>query len=106
MILVLKLVKFIDRVKTMRKSKFAIITVTTLLLVGAQWPVGFAKGYQVKNRALCVQVKENTTQFRYAAGGIMRGEKAAGTMRTQWYVDGLKKGMLFSLKGCFDNKST
>jgi hypothetical protein len=89
----------------MKKTKIALITVITLLLVGGQWPVGFAKGYQVKNRAMCQQVKEHPVKFRYAAGGIMRGEKAKGTFRTQWYVDGLKKGMLFSLKGCFDDKT-
>jgi hypothetical protein len=54
---------------------------------------------------MCQQVQGNAIQFRYAAGGIMRGEKAEGTFRTQWYVDGLKKGMLFSLKGCYDNSA-
>jgi hypothetical protein len=87
----------------MKKRKIALITVTLLLLVGGQWPVGFAQGYQVKNRAMCQQVQGDMINFRYAAGGIMRGEKADGTFRTKWYVDGLKKGMLFSLKGCFDN---
>ncbi len=102
---VLRLEDIIDRVNTMKKAKITLITVAVLLCVVGQWPIGFAQGYQVKNRAMCQQVKENSVQFRYAAGGIMRGEKATGTFRTQWYVDGLKKGMLFSLKGCFDNKA-
>jgi hypothetical protein len=89
----------------MKKRKIVLISTTALLLIGGQWPIGFAKGYQVKERAMCQQVQNNAVKFRYAAGGIMRGEKADGTFRTQWYVDGLKKGMLFSLKGCFDNKT-
>jgi len=89
----------------MKKGKVTLIIVISLLLIGGQWPIGFALGYQVKNRAMCQQVQGNAIQFRYAAGGIMRGEKAKGTFRTQWYVDGLKKGMLFSLKGCYDNSA-
>ena len=87
----------------MKKTKIVLIAVTSLLLIGGQWPAGFATGYQVKDRAMCQQVKNSTKDFRYAAGGIMRGEKAKGTFRTQWYVDGLKKGMLFSLNNCFNN---
>ena len=86
----------------MKKRKVALISLVGLLLVGGQWPVGFAKGYQIKNRAMCEHVQDNAVKFRFAAGGIMRGEKAKGTFRTQWYVDGLKKGMLFSLKGCYE----
>jgi hypothetical protein len=86
----------------MTKRKIIFIAITLSLAIGAQWPVGFAQGYQVKNRSLCQQVNNNTKNFRFAAGGIMRGEKADGTFRTQWYVDGLKNGMLFSLKGCYE----
>ncbi|WP_161805656.1 hypothetical protein [Pseudoalteromonas sp. P1-9] len=55
----------------------------------------------MKERELCQKVKGNV---KYTAGGIMRGENAEGTLRTSFYVDGLKKGMLFSLKQCFGNE--
>lgn len=72
-------------------------------LMAAMWPAGFAVGYQVKERELCQKVKGNKVLFKFTAGGIMRGETAEGTLRSSLYVDGLKKGMLFSLKQCFDN---
>lgn len=80
---------------------FSLVAAT---LVGSMWPAGFAKGYQVKNRDLCQKVQGNPTLFKFTAGGIMRGEQAGGTLRSGLYVDGLKKGMLFSLKQCFDSK--
>lgn len=73
-------------------------------LMAAMWPWGFAVGYQVKERELCQKVEGNDALFKYTAGGIMRGENAEGTLRTSLYVDGLKKGMLFSLKQCFGNE--
>lgn len=85
----------------MIKSIFILI-ILIAITAAIQWPVGFASGYTIKNRVTCQLVKNRTIPFRYTAGGIMRGEKAAGTLRTEWYVDGLKKGMLFSLKGCYD----
>ena len=86
----------------MKKTIGSCLAVATL--VGAMWPAGFAKGYQVKNRDLCEKVQGNPTLFKFTAGGIMRGEQAEGTLRSGLYVDGLKKGMLFSLKQCFDRK--
>lgn len=73
-------------------------------IIALQWPIGFAIGQTVKERALCEQVAGNTTKFKYAAGGVMRGEKANGTFRSVYYVDGFKKGMLWSLKNCYDKK--
>jgi len=79
-----------------------IIIMLAAITAAIQWPVGFASGYTIKNRVTCQLVKERTIPFKYTAGGIMRGEKSSGTFRSEWYVDGLKKGMLFSLKGCYD----
>lgn len=84
-------------------KKVAISTFVVVGLIAAMWPVGFAVGYQVKERELCQKVKGNKVLFKFTAGGIMRGENAEGTLRSSLYVDGLKKGMLFSLKQCFDN---
>ncbi len=77
----------------------SVVTITAL-----QWPIGFAIGQTVKERALCQQVGGNMTKFKYAAGGVMRGEKAGGTFRSVYYVDGFKKGMLWSLKNCYEKK--
>ena len=85
-------------------KKVIVSSLVIATVFGAMWPIGFAKGYQVKERDLCEKVKGNATLFKFTAGGIMRGEKAEGTLRSELYVDGLKKGMLFSLKQCFDNK--
>ena len=76
---------------------------TVVIFFSVQWPVGFAKGYQIKEREICELVKGNPTRFKFAAGGIMRGENHEGKLQTRWYSDGLKKGMLYSLKQCFDN---
>ena len=85
-------------------KKTMIFGVMLVTLFAALWPVGFAVGYQVKERELCQKVQGNDVLFKYTAGGILRGESADGTLRSRLYVDGLKKGMLFSLKQCFDNK--
>ena len=82
-----------------------LITIGALVIFfSAQWPLGFAKGYQIKERQMCDLVKESPTKFKFAAAGIMRGESHEGTLQTRWYSDGLKKGMLYSLKQCLDNK--
>lgn len=76
----------------------SIISIVYLL----QWPYAFAKGYTIKDREICTAILAGDVPFRYTAGGIMRGEKAKGSLNSSWYVDGLKKGMLFSLKkNCF-----
>lgn len=80
-------------------------SIALVAVVGVIWPMGFAVGYTVKERQICQKVKGNTPLFRYTAGGIMRGEKAQGTLRSSLYVDGLKKGMLFSLKQCHESAS-
>ncbi|MFY8349822.1 hypothetical protein AAEU29_04740 [Pseudoalteromonas sp. SSM20] len=84
-------------------KKVVILMLTVVGMLVAMWPVGFAVGYQVKERELCQKVRGNKVLFKFTAGGIMRGETAEGTLRSSLYVDGLKKGMLFSLKQCFDN---
>ncbi|MCF6458557.1 hypothetical protein [Pseudoalteromonas sp. MMG024] len=84
-------------------KKVVIFTLAVVGILIAMWPAGFAVGYQVKERELCQKVKGNKVLFKFTAGGIMRGETAEGTLRSSLYVDGLKKGMLFSLKQCFDN---
>ncbi|WP_372771227.1 hypothetical protein [Pseudoalteromonas sp.] len=84
-------------------KKVVISALVVFGLMVAMWPSGFAIGYQVKERELCQKVQGNGVFFRYTAGGILRGENAEGTLRSRLYVDGLKKGMLFSLKQCFDN---
>ena len=84
-------------------KKSVLILAVIVSLMGAMWPIGFALGYQVKERDLCQSVQGNQTVFKYSAGGIMRGEQSEGTLRTRLYVDGLKKGMLFGLKQCFEN---
>lgn len=84
-------------------KKVVILMLTVVGMLVAMWPAGFAVGYQVKERELCQKVKGNKVLFKFTAGGIMRGETAEGTLRSSLYVDGLKKGMLFSLKQCFDN---
>lgn len=84
-------------------KKVVIFTLAVVGILVAMWPAGFAVGYQVKERELCQKVKGNKVLFKFTAGGIMRGETAEGTLRSSLYVDGLKKGMLFSLKQCFDN---
>lgn len=84
-------------------KKVVILMLTVVGIMVAMWPAGFAVGYQVKERELCHKVKGNKVLFKFTAGGIMRGETAEGTLRSRLYVDGLKKGMLFSLKQCFDN---
>jgi len=83
-------------------KKAIIITITITVIYALQWPYAFAKGYTIKDRQICSAILVGDVPFRYTAGGIMRGEKATGTLKSQWYVDGLKKGMLFSLKkNCF-----
>lgn len=81
-----------------------LLSVSVISIIGLQWPIGFAVGQTVKERALCQQVAGNTTKFKFAASGIMRGEKADGTFRSVYYVDGFKKGMLWSLKNCYEKK--
>ncbi len=89
----------------MMKKRTKILLASSFAAVAAlQWPIGFAVGQTVKDRALCQVVAGNTTKFRYAAGGVMRGEKADGTLRNDYYVDGFKKGMLWSLKNCYEMK--
>jgi len=88
------------------KKLTEILSVSSIIaVVVLQWPIGFAVGQTVKARALCQLVAGNSTQFKFAAGGVIRGEKADGTFRSQYYVDGFKKGMLWSLKNCYDQKS-
>ena len=83
-------------------KKTIIATLIISAVYALQWPYAFAKGYTVKDRKICGAILAGDVPFRYTAGGIMRGESAKGTLNTQWYVDGLKKGMLFSLKkNCF-----
>ena len=84
-------------------KKVVILMLTVVGMLVAMWPAGFAVGYQVKERELCQKVRGNKVLFKFTAGGIVRGETAEGTLRSSLYVDGLKKGMLFSLKQCFDN---
>jgi len=87
------------------KKVFKILSVTSIVAVIAlQWPIGFAVGQTVKERSLCQLVSGNLTKFKFAAGGVMRGEKAEGTFRSTYYVDGFKKGMLWSLKNCYEMK--
>jgi hypothetical protein len=87
----------------MKKTIIFIICATAIYAL--QWPFAFAKGYTVKNRSICTAIQAGTVPFKYTAGGIMRGEKSSGTLNTSWYIDGLKKGMLYSLKkNCFDVK--
>lgn len=84
----------------MKKTIITLITVTSIYAL--QWPYAFAKGYTIKDRQICTAILAGNVPFRYTAGGIMRGESAKGSLYTHWYVDGLKKGMLFSLKKhCF-----
>lgn len=84
----------------LKKTIISLIAVSSI--VGTMWPAGFAVGYGIKDREMCQKVKGQQQFFRYTAGGIMRGEVAKGTLRPAWYVDGLKKGMLYSLKQCFE----
>lgn len=88
----------------MKTSTKIIMPLSVLAIISLQWPIGFAVGQTVKNRGLCEDVSGNQTKFKFAAGGVMRGEKADGTLRSDYYVDGLKKGMLWSLKNCFEMK--
>lgn len=83
-------------------KKTFVITIIISAIYALQWPYAFAKGYTIKDRQICSALLAGDVPFRYTAGGIMRGEKAKGTLKSQWYIDGLKKGMLFSLKkNCF-----
>jgi len=87
------------------KKVFENLSVTSIVaVVTLQWPIGFAVGQTVKNRSLCQLVAGNITKFKFAAGGVMRGEKAEGTLRCTYYVDGFRKGMLWSLKNCYEMK--
>ena len=86
--------------------KLKTITITAVIVwFGLQWPIGFAKGYTVKDRAICSYIGDSAVRFKFTAGGILRGEKSSGTLQSSWYVDGLQKGMLFSLKSnCYTGK--
>ncbi|WP_448549929.1 hypothetical protein [Thalassotalea fusca] len=86
------------------KKKVITITAVALFFI-LQWPVGFGKGYQIKDRELCELVTTNPNTFKYAAGAIIKGESHEGRLQTRWYSDGLKKGMLYSLKQCFDGEN-
>lgn len=88
----------------MKLMSKTLLSVSAIGLFALQWPIGFAVGQTVKERALCQQVAGSTTKFKFAAGGVMRGEKADGTLRSVYYVDGFKKGMLWSLKNCYEKR--
>jgi len=53
---------------------------------------------------LCQLVAGNVAKLKFAAGGVMRGEKAEDTVRSTYYVDGFRKGMLWLLKNCYEMK--
>jgi len=87
-----------------KMTKKVVLVGSVITIIALQWPIGFAVGQTIKDRDLCKLVSGNKTTFKFAAGGVMRGEKADGTFRSNYYVDGFKKGMLWSLKNCYENK--
>ena len=76
-----------------------------------QAPLGFYDGYTIKDRQMCADVTSGEISMRSAATGVMRegGMGSAGIImypfETNLHKEWRHKGMLYSLKACFDKRT-